>query len=120
VRDPKSQARYDDVVRWVPVTLALATTACSFLAVHGPGDPKPTEPIECTTSRAWPIADVVWAGVFVAAGVGALIEGRSQKRSGHNAEAAITMVPAGLLFVVSAMLGFDRVGDCRDALAGRP
>jgi hypothetical protein len=107
-------------VRWIPATLALAVTACSFLAVHGPGDPKPTEPIECTTSRAWPIADLAWAGVLVAAGIGALVEGYTQKRPGHNGEAVISMVPASLLFVVSAMVGFDRVGDCRDALAGRP
>jgi hypothetical protein len=111
-------ARYHRAVRPVAVLLVLALTGCSFLAVHGPGDRSLGQPIECTTSRAWPIADLAWAAVFLASGTAAVIEGYTRDRLRGNFEVALGTGVASLAFVVSSMVGFGRISECRDALAG--
>lgn len=105
-------------MRTLAAALALAVTGCSLLAVHGPGDTTHPGPIECTTSRAWPITDLVWAGVMAAAGAGALAEGASGRSRHGTVEAALGMGAMSLLFVISSLVGFGRIDECRDALAG--
>lgn len=95
----------------------LALASCSFTLVHGPNpDVLPPKVDDCTTSRAWPITDLVFTALFVAGGIGAIIEANSGKStSKHGATAAISMLPFGVGFAVSSLVGFKRVGECRDA-----
>jgi hypothetical protein len=94
----------------------LALGGCSFTLVHGPNaDVLPPMVDDCTTSRAWPITDLVFAALFVAGGVGAIIEARSSSSgSKHGATAAISMLPFGIGFAMSSLVGFNRVGKCRE------
>ena len=98
------------------LALLLALTSCSFTLVRGPDSAivPPMVDTECTTSRAWPITDLVVAGLFVASGIAAIIEANSSRASKHSATAAISMLPFGIGFAVSSLVGFNRVGDCRD------
>jgi len=99
------------------LAILLALTGCSFTLVHGPDSETPPMMVDdCTTSRAWPITDLVFTALFVAGGVGAIIEANtSSTASKHGATAAISMLPFGLGFAISSLVGFNRVGKCRDA-----
>jgi hypothetical protein len=101
----------------VALAFVVAHGGCSFKFVHGPNTEGPV-PIadDCTTSRAWPITDLVFAALLVAGGIGAIIEANESSSAGkHGAAAAISMLPFGLGFAIASVVGFDRVGNCRDA-----
>ena len=107
--------------RVVASLTVLAFAGCSFLAVNGPEIapgtmPGPGESIDCTDSRLVPIVDIVVATVLLLGGIGALIEAQSGSAgSRHSGEAALALVPTGILFAISAVVGFGRVGDCKNA-----
>lgn len=104
-------------MRFAAAVLALASSGCSLVLVKGPTqEPIGTIDEDCTTSRAWPIVDLVWAGLLLAGGIGAIAEASSTKNR-HSAEAAVTMLPTGVTFAIVALLGFQRVGKCRDQRA---
>lgn len=102
--------------RVLVLALVVAQASCSFTFVRGPSTDVPAPMVDdCTTSRAWPITDLVFAALFVAGGIGAIVEAKgSSASSKHSATAAISMLPFGIGFVVSSLVGFKRVGDCRD------
>jgi hypothetical protein len=101
----------------VPVLLILATTGCSFVFVNGPprGHEEMAE-FTCTENRAMPFIDAIWAGLFVAAGLGALLdpeqEGWGEPTSEQLAAASFVI---GVPFGVSAIVGNRRVNECLDA-----
>jgi len=113
------------------LALLLAhTTGCSLVVVRGPPD-SPVGPADappaCTTSRAAPIADVVAGGVASALGLGLLVgSGASRPCTGFGClgsevarDTAQTVGPvllaAGLVGVLSGVIGFQRTSQCRAA-----
>jgi hypothetical protein len=117
------------------LALLLAhTTGCSLVFVKGP----PVHPVgpadaslACTTSRAAPIADVVAGGVASVLGLGLLVgSGASASCAGFGcvgSEAAResaravgpVLLAAGLVGVLSGVVGFQRTSECRAAGAMR-
>ena len=99
------------------LVIALCS-GCSLVMTKGPsGDPRAYP--SCTTSITWPIVDVVFSVAFTSALVGAateddqmsnLDEGKANKASKITTSALLTG-----LSVVGAVVGFRRVGACRDA-----
>lgn len=103
------------------VAMLCALAGCSLLAVKGPSTPGPTGIDEdCTTSRAWPIVDVSMAVLLVGGAVAALVDVRSSAPSGRSvdrAQGALSMILPGIAYAISAVVGFQRVGECRDQRA---
>ena len=93
----------------------LALTACSALLVKKAPDEVDlqTTSVDCTTSRAYPVADRVIGTTAIALGY-ALLRKSSNEQTRIGGAA---MMPGGLMYLISAAMGFYRVGNCRDAKA---
>jgi hypothetical protein len=92
-----------------------ATTGCSLLYTKGP-QPEMHPPPPCTTSNDAPIADTVFAVVSVGTVAGGLIAYK-------NGDLGIGLLGAGgailggvgtLVFVPSAVVGYNRTAACRE------
>lgn len=105
----------------VAMTVAMTmTSACSFATVKGPRS-TPGEYLECTTSRAAPIADLVAGSVLVVGGLGvAYYDRRVEDDQGETGAKtyAITLpaIAAGVVFLVASQYGASRVARCRAAV----
>ena len=107
--------------RAVCLSLILSCTGCSFLFVSGkPTNTEalpPSEPVECTTSKASPVLDTVFAGLEVARTGYAL----SLKDGDYQGQTLSRGADIGLgvafvaLFASSAIYGYVKTGDCADA-----
>jgi hypothetical protein len=99
--------------------LAAGSGACSFLFVDGPPEKHQQLPyFTCTTSRAWPVVDTVLGATYAieAVGVGAM----STRGSGSTAGSTAGAIAGGglaALFIVSAVSGYGKASECRDAVA---
>lgn len=101
--------------------LALVTlTACSFATVKGPRS-TPGKYLECTVSRAAPIADLVTGSVAVASGLAVAYWDRRIQDDGTTGTPtyAITLpaIAVGVAFLVASQYGASRVTRCRAARA---
>ncbi|MEJ7601921.1 MAG: hypothetical protein WKG01_28760 [Kofleriaceae bacterium] len=96
----------------------MALGGCSLAFVRGPTMDGPTPVADgCSTSRVWPITDLVLALWSVAGGLGAIVEAADPKSNTDNtAQALIGVIPTSIAFGVSSVIGFARVGSCHDAL----
>lgn len=107
------------VVVLAAVGLALVS-ACSFATVTGPRS-APGRYLECTTSRAAPIADLVAGAALVAGGLGVAYYDRRVEDDGSTGVKtyAITLpaIAAGVVFLVASQYGASRVTRCRAARA---
>lgn len=93
--------------------LALVFGGCSFAFVDGPPSMHKQLPyFECTSSRAWPTVDIVVGGVTGIEAVALLSD--NQIYSDSRTEAAIAAGEAAL-FVASAVYGYEKTSDCREA-----
>jgi hypothetical protein len=110
------------------IALAIAgamTCGCSFVFVSGPPDhPEklpPQMPLDCTTSRAAPILDGVFAGYETFRTTYALTRKESEYRDFPISRGADIGIGIGLtaLFVVSMAYGFTATNDCEDAIDAR-
>ena len=111
-----------------------ASTGCSFVYTRGP-QPEVQPPPPCTTSNASPTADTALAVVSVGAVVaGSILYSQATKSNcssgiadiSCNIEqgAGIGAIIAGgvgtLVFVPSAIVGYNRTADCRAWLQANP
>jgi len=101
--------------------LILSCTGCSFLFVRGkPANVEampPSEPVECTTSKASPILDTVFAGLEVARTGYALSRTDSDYSGSQLTRGADIGLGVGFvaLFASSAIYGYVKTGSCADA-----
>ena len=104
----------------VLVLVVALLAACSFATVTGPRS-TPGKYLECTTSRAAPIADLVAGSVLVAAGAGIAYYDRRIEDDGSTGikTYAITLpaIAVGVVFLVASQYGASRVTRCRAARA---
>ena len=101
--------------RVVASLIVIAFAGCSFLTVNGPNMPPLGDPVDCTESRIAPIVDVTLATLLLLGGVSAFIDSRSADGRPQAGEAAAAFLAVALAFGASSLVGFKRVGDCRDA-----
>lgn len=98
------------------LTLAALGTAlggCSWLFVDGPPAAHRQLPyFECSSSRAWPVVDTVFAASTALEA--AAIAGSSDRTGGANT-AAIVAAAESAIFIASAWYGYDKTSDCREA-----
>ena len=116
-----TRIRWPAVRLFVPLSLTVILSGCSFLAVNGP--PRNHETMtsfECTESRATPIMDGLFGGLYLVSAL--TLRGEEPVWASGEAWVQIAgLAPAGL-HGVSAVVGFVRVNDCRaarEALARR-
>ena len=107
-------------MRVVALAAVALVAACSFATVHGPRS-TPGRYLDCTTSRAVPIADLVAGSALVAAGIGVAYYDRQIEDDGETGGKtyAITLpaIAAGVVFLVASQYGTSRVSRCRAARA---
>jgi hypothetical protein len=104
----------------LPLIIAAAS-GCSFVFVRGaPGRPiAPDAKLECTTSRAAPVADLAAGiGSFVLAGV---LQNRPPRTPPNinpveGSEVAPVFVGLGVVWAASSVFGLVRSNSCLDAL----
>lgn len=98
----------------------VVLAACSFATVTGPRT-TPGKYLECTTSRAAPVTDLVAGSVLVASGLAVAYWDRQiqDDRSTGTPTLAITLpaIAAGVVFLVASQYGASRVARCRAARA---
>ena len=105
------------VVAPLAMTLVMG---CSFATVTGPRS-TPGRYLECTTSRAMPIADLVAGATFVAGGLAVAYADR--KLEDDNKTGSLTYgvtlpaIAVGVVFLVASQYGTSRVTRCRAARA---
>ncbi|MDE0073388.1 MAG: hypothetical protein OXR82_19920 [Gammaproteobacteria bacterium] len=113
------------------IILAIVLTtapACSFVLVNGPSPSRrPADPVFCTESRFVPILDTFLAAASagIAVGiVGAVVTGEVD--AGDYGEGLLGAGLGTLAFgtgaaihTVSAIVGYRRVGRCREAIRNR-
>jgi hypothetical protein len=97
----------------VMMIAALLPTGCSFLFVHGPPSNHAQAPqFDCSDGVGWPVVDVIWAGLN---GIGAA----SAANDGSMIENPDQVVAVGVAWLVvsgiSAIYGFAKTSECRDA-----
>jgi len=101
--------------------LILSCSGCSFLFVRGkPANVEalpPSEPVECTTSKASPILDTVFAGLEVARTGYAVSRSDSDYHGAQLTRGADIGLGLGFvaLFASSAIYGYVKTGSCADA-----
>ena len=102
-------------------SLILSCSGCSFLFVKGkPANTEafpPSEAVECTTSKAAPVLDTVFAGLELARTGYAVSLDDSKYRGQTLSRGADIGLGIGFaaLFVSSAIYGYVKTGDCVDA-----
>jgi hypothetical protein len=109
--------------QWIVGATSIALAGCSFVFVHAPDSSAPANVYpECTSSKTWPIIDVVVAGVYAAAAVSAIQReddpmpapgsDETKSRLSPRAAAALSLGFAALAGA-GGFVGFRRVGACR-------
>jgi hypothetical protein len=112
------------------IWLVLALGGCSVVFVDGP--PKYAEPnVDCTESRAAPIADAVLAAGFGVASIAAFASHSTSSCNPNDnnqdfcvsgssgAIAGTVLLLPTAIFALSAIHGASATGDCRDLHAQR-
>jgi hypothetical protein len=99
----------------------MVMAGCSFSMARPPATDPGTRPLECSQSRASPIADVVGAVVFSSLGLlgaayavdyyGSSMTGFAPS-GGYGVGFALVGGAAGALYIVSAARGFDSAFRC--------
>jgi hypothetical protein len=102
----------------VLVLVVTLLAACSFATVTGPRS-TPGKYLECTTSRAAPITDLVTGSALVLAGAGIAYYDRRIEDDGKTGimTYAITLpaIVVGVVFLAASQYGASRVTRCRAA-----
>ena len=98
--------------------LALLPAGCSFAFVDGPPSTHKQLPyFECTSSNVLPTVDAVIGGAY---GIGAVAQLASSSSSSgtyssNDRSDAILAGGAAVLFVASAVYGYQKTNSCREA-----
>lgn len=102
------------------VVSVLSQSACSFLFVQGPPANHAEDPaFDCTTSRGWPVFDVIWAGLNglgAASAAGEDASTTTQPEDGPSRD-QVVLIGLGWLVVsgISAIYGFNKTAECSTA-----
>jgi hypothetical protein len=95
--------------------LVLTGGGCSYAFVDGPPANHARLPyFECDSSKVWPVVDVVFAASLGIGTAGAISDGGSSSSSDGVTTAVVTAAEAAL-FAVSALSGYRKVAECREA-----
>lgn len=97
----------------------LVCGACSYFTVTGPRS-TPGKYLECTTSRAAPIADLVVGAAAVAGGAAVAYWDRHDDSDETGTKTFAITIPAvvvGIAFLAASQYGTSRVTRCRAARA---
>jgi hypothetical protein len=99
-------------LRFALVPLLCAASGCSFAFVHGPPANHRQLPFfDCTTSNILPALDGLLGLVLV----GETVDGTDSGLSASTKTAIGVAVAEAVLFGASAVYGFKKTSDCRDA-----
>jgi hypothetical protein len=106
------------MTRVIACCIAVALAGCSFFSVHGPDIapgtmPAPGDEIDCSESRVAPIIDLVAGTLILLGGISAFIDSRDPNGRPHAGEAALALSSVGILFGISAVVGFNRISECK-------
>jgi hypothetical protein len=108
-------------------SLAATASGCSFVAVRRPPKPPPDAALECTESRAAPVADTVGAALTAFVGLVAYpvclgtVSAATQAAPGDRECAPVAVAAAAVTatYVASAIYGYRSTGECRRLQAER-
>ena len=107
-------------MRVVAPLAMVFVAACSFAVVNGPRS-TPGRYLDCTTSRAVPIVDLVAGATFVAAGIAVAYADRElqddDKTGALTYGVTLPAIALGVVLLVSSQYGTSRVTRCRQARA---
>jgi hypothetical protein len=95
--------------------LSTVLSGCSFLFVDGPPSSHKQLPyFECTSGKGWPTVDLVWGGL---SGIESLelLSASSNSSSSAGKTAAAIVAGEAVLFIASAVYGYEKASDCREA-----
>jgi hypothetical protein len=93
-------------------------SGCSFISVLGPHEPGTSGPLGCTDSLEAPVADTVFAIAGVVGGVGIMsIHPQDPYSDIFKYPAGGVVIGIGVVYAVSAVVGYSRVTRCREANA---
>ncbi|HEY4180454.1 MAG TPA: hypothetical protein VGM90_26605 [Kofleriaceae bacterium] len=94
--------------------LAIASSGCSFVLVHGPqtDEPEPLHWPSCTETRVLPLGDAIYGGLATAGAIVLL-----QSKDEWAPLGAAFLLPIGLTVLGSAYYGYTRTTRCQDARA---
>ena len=97
--------------------LAAGSGACSYMFVDGPPEKHRQLPyFTCTTSRAWPVVDTVLSAAYAIDAVGFASAASTQSGSSTSGtEVALIAGGAAVLFAASAVSGYGKASECREA-----
>jgi hypothetical protein len=100
-------------LRLVTVALVLGLGGCSFAFVHGPpAGHQQMRFFDCSTSNVLPFVDTLLA----AGAVGETLDATTGSGAFNTSKAAIaTFAVEAAVFGASAVYGFKKTSDCRDA-----
>ncbi len=109
------------------IALGVTTSGCSFVAVRRPPRIPPDAPLECTESRAAPVADTVGAVLTVLAGLVAYpvclgTVSAATQEAPSNRDCAPVAIAAGVVtaaYAASAIYGYKHTGTCKRLLEER-
>jgi hypothetical protein len=110
------------VRRLLAVVLLVATGGCSFLFVEGPPrEHRQMAYFDCTESRLVPILETILVaaeGLYLSAALRASDAEWEEDNDGLDRDDAIALsVVRGSVFATSAVFGYVRSSDCREAKA---
>lgn len=107
-------------MRVVALSLVALVAACSFATVNGPRS-TPGRYLDCTTSRAVPIVDLVAGATFIAGGLAVAYADRKleddDKTGNLTYGVTLPAIALGVVLLVSSQYGTSRVTRCRAARA---
>jgi hypothetical protein len=96
------------------IFLAAGSGGCSFLFVDGPPEKHRQLPyFTCSTSKAWPVVDTIFAASYAVATAGVL--SADSNDSSSKATAALVPAAAAALMTASAVYGYGKTSSCREA-----
>jgi hypothetical protein len=99
-----------------PALSLVLASGCSFVFVDGPPQYHGQLPyLECTPKYTAPVLDTVWAGLSVAVAMIVLADGDESGSKDDAQAAAITQLLSAALYGTSALYGYNKVGQCREA-----
>jgi hypothetical protein len=111
----KSTHRPSLLMALCAIFLTAGSGGCSFLFVDGPPEKHRQLPyFTCSTSKAWPVVDTIFAAAYAIETAAVLGTGTG---SGSSGSATVALVPAAAaaLMTASAVYGYGKTSSCREA-----
>jgi hypothetical protein len=98
----------------------LACTSCSFFAVHGPNQTESGSDVSCTEDNTFPAIDAIVGALAIGGAVGGeVVDQTSHPIHRYELYYGLPALVLGIVLLVSASTGTDRVQACQDAKSGQ-